>query len=402
MRRKLRQLSFPVLFVALVLGAAAPSRAAGGYQIVGVQQERTGPIVATEWTVQAGTDPAARFTVHRLRKAGPHSRGVLLLMPGGGSNFAIYTAAEDGKILHSFAGELAVRGFDVWGYSPRTRGLAPGACTSTVDCSGMRDWGMAAVVADALYIRERIRSIHGNDRPVIGGFSLGAMSTLAVIDAAPHDWAGAIVWEGMIYSEDPTVLAANGSVCDGLEAQLAGGQIWDDTTYSTLQIVYGLATADPGGPSPLPGFEGLTNRQAFILLLTTPQPAPPAYVPGYTLMAGNLVDGFSFASEARIGILIAQLNAYEPLALIRDYTCALGGERTFTGNLGSFEEPVYAVGGGHGFGPWMDDNLALLGSDEITWNFVPDFAHGDHFASPDHRKLLTQPIFNWLKRIAER
>ena len=401
-RRKSRQLApLGVLaFLVLLLGAA-PGRASGSYQIVGFHEERTGPLVLSEWTVQAGTDPAARFTVHRLHKPAAHPRGVLLLMPGGGSSFPLYTADEDGRIAQSFAGYFATRGFDVWGYSPRTFGLAPGACSSTVDCSGMRDWGMAAVVSDALYIRERIRDVHPGLKPVIGGFSLGAMSTLAVIDAAPHDWSGAIVWEGMLYSEDPVVLAANASVCADLEAQLAAGQIWDEATYSTLQLVYGLATNDPDGPSPLPGFEGLTNRQAFFVLMTTPQPAPPGYVPGYTLVAGS-IEGLSFSSEERIGMLIGQFNAYEPVALIRDYTCALGGERTFTGNLGSFTAPVYTVRAGHGFGAWMDDNLDLLGSDDITTNYVADFAHGDHYASPDSKKILLQPLFAWLLQAADR
>jgi hypothetical protein len=315
LRRRAVLVPLIALIVGFALGAGSPARASDGYRVVDVQEAQSGPLRLTEWTVQAGSDPAARFTVHRLRKPSAPSaasaapRGVLLLMPGGGSKFALYSVAEDGVVAHSFAGELAVRGFEVWGYSPRTSGLAPGACSGAVDCAGMRDWGMAAVVADALYIRRRIRAVHGRVEPVIGGFSLGAMSTLAVLDAEPRGWAGAVLWEGMLYSEDPTVLAANGVVCASLEAQLAAGELWDEATYSSLQLIYGLASADPDGPSPLPGFEGLTNRQALLLLLTTPQPAPPAYVPGYTLIAGSLA-GFSFASEDRIGLLISQFNAY--------------------------------------------------------------------------------------------
>jgi hypothetical protein len=62
------------------------------------------------------------------------------------------------------------------------------------------------------------------------------------------------------------------------------------------------------------------------------------------------------------------------------------------------------VRAGHGFGAWMGDNLELLGTreDDITTNAVADFAHGDHYASPDVRTLLIQPLFHWLKRVAER
>lgn len=400
MPRKALQLASVVFlsFVFAILGTAAPAGAAGPYQVVGVTEERTGPLLITEETVQAGSDPAARFRVHRIRKQNG-SRGVLLLLPGGGSHFGLYTADEQDRLQQSFAGYFATRGFDVWGYSPRTVGLAPGACSGAVDCSGMGSWGMQAVVDDALYIRERIRAVHGAEKPVVGGFSLGAMSTLAMLDAAPDDWAGAIVWEGMLYSADPTVVAANATVCAALEAQLAAGELWDEQSYSTLRLLYDLATADPDGASPLPGFEGLTNRQVFVLLMTAPQPAPPAYVPGYTYIAGSLEAGISFASEARIGMLVRQFNAYEPLALVRDYTCALGGERTFTDNLAGFTAPVYAIGAGLGFGPWMDDHLALLGTGDVTWSFAPDFGHGDLFTSPEHRNLLEKPLFDWLKRV---
>lgn len=387
------------LFVLTLLAVAFPAGADPIYQVVGIETRQVGPLTVTEETVQAGDDPAARFTMHRMHKPNAARRGALLLMPGGASNFVFYTADEDGREQESFAAYFALRGIEVWGYSPRTRGLAPGACSGAVDCSGMGAWGMQAVVEDGLYIRERMREVLGEEKPLVGGLSLGAMSTLALMNARPDDWAGAIVWEGMLYSEDSVVLAANQVVCDGLEAQIAAGVLWDDTNYPVIQLLYQLATSDPDGPTPLPGFPpGFTNRQVYLALLTTPQAAPPAYVPGYTLVVGSLA-GFTYSSEERIAMLILQLNHYEPMALIRDYTCALAGESTFTGNLGSFTAPVYAIGGGHGFGSWMGDNLALLGSTDLTWNFVPEFGHADHFASPGHRELLEKPLFHWMKRV---
>lgn len=382
---------------------AVPAEAAlSDYHVVAVTHRQVGPLTITEETVQVGEDPIARFTLHRMAKSqeAAASRGAFLLMPGGASNFAFYTADEDGKELQSFAAFFAMRGFDVWGYSPRTQGLAPGACSGEVDCSGLAAWGMQSVVEDALYIRERIRQVYGDRKPVIGGLSLGAMSTLATINASPQDWAGAVIWEGMIYSEDPVVLAANRTVCDSLEAQIAAGTLWDDTNYPLIRLLYALATQDPSGPTPIPGFEGLTNRQVYLALLSSPQPAPPAYVPGYTLAVGSVAeDRFFFSAEERLAMLILQLNHYDPMALIRDYTCALAGERTFSANLSQFTAPVYAIGGGHGFGSWMGDNIDLLGSTDVTWNFVAEFGHGDHFASPDHRQLLEQPLFHWLRSV---
>lgn len=82
--------------------------------------------------------------------------------------------------------------------------------------------------------------------------------------------------------------------------------------------------------------------------------------PGYTLIAGGLPDGLTF------------------------------------------EAPVLAIQAGHGFGLWMNDNLELLGSDDISTDVRIDFAHGDHYASPRHRSLLEQPIYDWLKQVVDR
>ncbi|HEX2644646.1 MAG TPA: hypothetical protein VHU81_16730 [Thermoanaerobaculia bacterium] len=400
---KSKALRFLPAFLLAALSALPATAVEPVYQVVAVTSHQNGPLVFTEETVQVGTDPAARFTLHRVAKRQPAaaSRGAFLLMPGGGSNFSFYTADEDGQELQSFAAYFALRGFDVWGYSPRTRGLAPGACSGAVDCSGMRTWGMQAVVDDALYIRERIRAVYGARKPVIGGISLGAMSTYATLNARPDDWAGAVIWEGMLYSTAPVVLEANRVVCDGLEAQIAAGAIWDDVTYSSVRFFYDLAVQDPDGPTPVPGFpDGFTNHQAYVALLSTPQPAPPAYVPGYTLAVGDPIeDRFLYSAEARLAMLVLQLNHYEPMALIRDYTCALAGERTFTANLPDFTAPVYAIGSGHGFGAWMGDNLDLLGSTDVTWSYQPDFAHGDGFATPHHRRLVEQPLADWLRRV---
>jgi len=386
-------------FNADLLPAQSEAARQAHYQVVARAERRVGPLTVTEETVQVGADPLARFTLHRMRRSQTDESGALLLMPGGGSNFAFYTADENGDELHSFAAYFALRGIDVWGYSPRTRGLAAGACSGAVDCSGMRDWGLQSVVDDGLYIRERIRRVHGEDRPVVGGISLGAMSTLALLNAAPEAWAGAVVWEGMLYSRNPVVRDANQTVCDDLETQIAGGALWDDTTYPGVRFLYDLATADPDGLTPVPGFPpGFTNRQAYLAALTTPQPAPPSYVPGYTLAVGDLT-GFRIASEARLAMLVLQLNQYEALALVRDYTCALAGERTFTRRLPRFKAPVYVIGSGHAFGAWMGDNVALLGSTDVTRRYNPAFGHGDLFAHPDHVRLLEQPLYRWLKRV---
>lgn len=50
----------------------------------------------------------------------------------------------------------------------------------------------------------------------------------------------------------------------------------------------------------------------------------------------------------------------------------------------------------------MQDNLDLLGSADVTWNYVPELGHAEHIASPDYRRLLEQPLFRWLDRVLSR
>ncbi len=390
-------------FIATALICYVPlaGAATAQYTVTAVHERFKGPLEIREETVQVGADPRERITLHRVVKRGPANlRGAVILMPGGGSNFALYEIDEDDNYLHSFAAFLALRNFDVYGYSPRTRGLAPGACSDgSVDCSIMEGWGLAAIVADVGYLRQRVAEIHGDRKPVIGGWSLGAISTLAALDDSPGAYAGAIVWEGVLSSNDPLVLAANGLSCAALEAELAAGNFFNDTLYPPLVFLYQLAVTDPGGATPLPGFPpGTTNRQAFLLAITTPQPAPPAFVPGYTLLAGDQ-DELTFADERRLGKLVEQLNYYEPVALIRDYTCGLGGETAFTANLPQFTAPVYVISGGHGFGAFMQDNVGLLGSTDVTINFVEEFGHGDHYTATFHRLALEKPLTKWLRRV---
>jgi hypothetical protein len=58
---------------------------------------------------------------------------------------------------------------------------------------------------------------------------------------------------------------------------------------------------------------------------------------------------------------------------------------------------VLAIGGGRGFGAFMDHQLSLFGSADVTFLLTPEFGHIDHFMTPDHRELVERPVFDWLR-----
>jgi hypothetical protein len=143
----------------------------------------------------------------------------------------------------------------------------------------------------------------------------------------------------------------------------------------------------------------------MVLLLSVPSPGPVSMpVPGYIQMNGSLAeDRLFFASEERIYENVAgRFNDYSPNAVVRDISCSLAGVETgYRSNLGNYHGSVLAIGGGRGFGPYMDDQLDQIGSSDKTVILTPQFGHIDHFMTPRHRWYVERPILRWVERVLE-
>ncbi|MFN7963945.1 MAG: hypothetical protein U0002_21965 [Thermoanaerobaculia bacterium] len=361
-----------------------------------------GPLERTEWVVRTGPGSLDRFTMTRLtRRHGGH-RGIVLLLPPLGNPFGFFETDESGDPLRSFAGELALRGYEVWGYSPRETGLSVPACESGAeDCSVMNGWGIAGVAADVELIRREIARLHPHEKPIVGGFSLGAMTTTAVINSHPEGYRAAMFFEGALYSADPAIRARNAVYCAQLEATLAAGIFYDGQTQPGIRFVAQLAATDPDGLSPLPGLPpGTTNHQALVAFLSLPQDGPLWPTPGYVRVAGSVAeDRFFFASDERVFVFSSLFNDYSATRTIRDVSCSLAGESTFTGNLGAFTGPVYLLEGGLASVNEMEAQADLLGSSRITRNFIPEFGHADHWFARAHRRVLEADVLRWLRLV---
>ena len=393
-----------VLISTLLAGAAS----AQPYQVVHSETSAvTNNLTRTVSTVHAGGNSLNRFYMHRVTKnvPGPALRGAILLLPPLGSGFQNYEVSEDNNYDDSFAGFLANRGFDVWGYSQRVQGIIAGSCESgSIDCSPMADWGLQTIVNDVAFIREQIGLAHPGQKPVVGGLSLGSIASVAVINAAPDDYAGALLIEGTLYDTDPQVRAINQGFCDMFDGLLAQGVYYDGQGLPAFKLVAQLATAAPNAPSPLPGFPpGLTNHQAFVAFMSVPNVSPLTPRPNYFFAAGDVQqDRLFFANDALLRANVAQFVDYVAWRTVRDVSCGLAGDRTFTNNLQNFKGAVYVVAGGHGFGTGMLDTAALMTSASKTINFVEAFGHVDAYFEGSHRQNLDQPILAWLERVVSR
>jgi pimeloyl-ACP methyl ester carboxylesterase len=394
----------------LALTLAAEASAAGPYQITGTAETQVGPLLRTELTVQAGSHPLDRFKAVRLIKPGPsrNLRGAILFLTPLGTTFSFYEQRDPNGALGTAISEFfALRGYEVWGVSPRFEGIPAGTCEAgLLDCSIMGTWDMASMVDDATFVRSQIEARNPGIKVVTGGASLGGMLALAVANAHPDDYDGILVWEGMLFTPDPAVIALNQGYCAALEAQLAAGVVYDGVGTNVFQTVVKLAHQTPGGLTPIPLFPpNLTNHQVMVLLLSVPSTGPVQQpVPGYIQMNGSLEeDRLFFASEERVYENVAgRFNAYSPIAVVRDISCSLAGiEGDYRANLGNFDGSVLAIGGGRGFGPYMDDQLAQIGSTDKTLIVTPGFGHIDHFMTARHRWYVERPILRWVERVLD-
>ena len=98
--------------------------------------------------------------------------------------------------------------------------------------------------------------------------------------------------------------------------------------------------------------------------------------------------------------MAGRFNDVIPVPLVRDISCSLAGVETdYVSNLGSFHGSVLAIGGGRGFGPYMDDQLAQIGSTDKTLLLTPDFGHIDHYMTERHREFVERPVLEWVRRV---
>jgi pimeloyl-ACP methyl ester carboxylesterase len=404
---QIRRVFLPVLALAF---AAQAALASGPYQVTFTTQASANGLTRAEYTVQAGAHPLDRFKMVRLVRengAGP-SRGSILFLPPLGLTFTFYEQRDpNGALGSSIAEYFALRGFDVYGYSPRFEGIPAGTCEAgALDCSAMAAWDLTSMLDDIAFVRSQIESLHPGTRIATGGASLGGILAIAVANARPDDWDGIIAWEGMLYTQNPQVLAINQGYCSTLQAQLAAGLVYDGVGTNVLKMATELSRTTPTGLTPIPLFPpNLTNHQALVATLSTPTPGPATMpAPNYVLMNGSLAEDRLFnASEPRVYDDVARFNSYVPLSLVRDISCSLAGVETrFTSNLGNFHGAVLAIGAGRGFGPYMGDQLAQIGSTDKTFLFQPTFGHIDHFMTARHREVVEEPIFRWATRVLGR
>ncbi len=400
--------TLPLLLCTAVSLAPLSTPLAAQHQVVSQDSYQVpllfGNLQFTDTVVQEGADSLNRFTMHRVRRTVGGARGTLLLLPSLGNRFDQYLAEETGDVTLSFAAVFARFGYDVWGYSPRSANVPSGACAGGLDCSAALDWTLQTVLDDVAYIRARIEDASPGELPVVGGLSMGGTVGLAAVNAAPQDYAGVLAWEGALTTSDPAIRAHTLGFYQQLSGALAAGVAFEDQSLPFVKQVSQLAAVAPNDPFPIPipGFPpGLTNRQAFVFVMTQPNPLAPSPRPGFISAAGDFTTGqFTYSDPARLQANVAVFNDSISTGILRDmYGSMAGVVPQYSDNLDAFTGKVLVIKAGHGFGSVMNELVTQLSSAQVTFRSNENFGHVDHFGSPAHWLILELQIALWLETV---
>lgn len=214
---------------------------------------------------------------------------------------------------HSVGVYLASRGVDVWGIDLRWVQVPAG----TLDFTFMKDWNIQTHVRDiaagigvARAVREATGSGHG--KVALLGWSRGGILAYAYASEETRQpeqsrQVSALVPVDVAFKFSPEHEAQRAAACRRYvtnRLQLDAGQ-YQSSLGSVVENLGLLANASPQLPSPVPGFIGLPNSQAALLLATSTHllftPNPP--VPSYHFNAGEfnllgLPTGLQYTREA--------------------------------------------------------------------------------------------------------
>ncbi|HLK36502.1 MAG TPA: hypothetical protein VKU41_07085 [Polyangiaceae bacterium] len=384
--------------------AGPPTVSVPGFSIVSVTDQTNGAFRDIQYLVQNGSDPTSLFGVERISLApipiGSFLPPIILEPPLGGSA-AFYkrgNAPGGADFQNSIAAVLATGGVDVYLISFRDSFLTPNECASQGSCAFAANWGFSAFVSDLTFIRALVAVDH-TKQPAIGGASLGGIVGFAAVNQNPTDYAGLALMDSALWTTDTTLRAGYEQLCLGTEAAIAAGQVVSVFEPFEAEFVE-LELQNPNGPTPFPQFPaGTTNRQAYLLQLTTPSPGPPnsIFPPGAVGVAGSEPQNrLFFASESRINAKGLTDNFYAANAIVRDFACSLGGDETFVANLNQYTRPILALEDGKGLGSLADSTIALTGSKDVDKIVYANFGHSDLTETPLHAAVLEAPTIAWL------
>lgn len=351
------------------------------------------------------------------------SNTATMLVHGDAYGFGEFIASLGSQVVsrdHSVAIQMAIAGIDVWGVDLRWTKVP----ADTPNLDFMADWGVDVDLKDlgtAINVARNIRKSAGNKDVKLNllGWSRGGQLGYLYLAKESQQKLNKrnikafIPVDILLKTDDESIRQSACLYSSLLRQQIAAGKHYDDSGLIT-QNVAAPAQFLPDELSPL--FEGFTNKQAALLLLTSTYLVSPAgsfSTPWYHYNGGRF-DG----NGLPVDLAFTNLNfmyeyatgaaPYEPARMIletNDLVCKQI-DSTRDDHLADISVPILYVYAAGGFGKTGLYTARLTASRDISSIGVQtlpdamaalDFAHVDLFTATDANARVWQPIIHWIK-----
>jgi pimeloyl-ACP methyl ester carboxylesterase len=391
----------------------------------------TGDIFEHSFALKVGEGEHDRIKLHRVvREKSPgkpqHAAQAVMLVHGDlwGFDGAFLGSTLSGNVPReqSVAAYLAANGVDVWGVDLRWTQVA----ADTTDFSFMKDWNLSTHVEDlgvALGVARAVRAHTGSGfgKMSLLGWSRGGVIAYAYAgeetrrpESRRHVKALVPVDIALKYNPEHEEQRAAACIRHAANKQLLDAGQYHSPQGVGVQTFGLLAATNPSGASPIPGFEGLTNSQAALLvgsathLLFAPYPPVPVYhFNAGEFDAAGLPAGLQFTREAYFYDYLQAAFPFQSFTEQVETEAIVCNETEvpYDDRLGEITVPVLYVGAEGGFGKFGLDTLGRLGSTDVTSRVVQlhpaearavEFGHADLFLADNARELVWAPLLDWL------
>jgi hypothetical protein len=409
----------------LEVEAAARTVGLGGGSLT--RDHIDGDVYHHGFEVRVGDGPNATLAIHRVvRERAPwlprRTSGAILLMHGDFATFATNfapTLGDPPSTTTGMATWLAERGIDVWGLDRRwTQAPAVGADLSDFDDMGidqeLDDIGTALAFARAI----RLVTDASLDQIVLSGFSRGGQLAYfyASDEATRPSWqrhVKALVPLDVYASLSPEDEEIRQFYCGNAAVEydlLAAGEV---DVPNGLQIDTGrFALEAPDDPSPIPLWEGFTNREAMLFLVGKTHfffPASPVYHLNAPELDGSFPIGLRESPEDVVATWLAGSAPHQSMRESADTDHLVCGDAPFPADvpLSRIRVPLLLVAAAGGYGDHALYSTTQVSSTDVTALVIrrlpvereaEDFGHADLLFSPDAPALAWQPLLSWLRR----
>ena len=386
---------------------------------LGMSREDLGNGIAHyQFELRLGEDDYDVVRLHRVVKERRpyrpvHTKGDVFMIHGAAQDFEdiFLTAGAEQINEHTSAPYyMASRNIDVWGIDMGWTMVPLG----TTDFSFMKGWGIDKDVdhtLKAMVLSRLIRGITGQSfsRMNLLGYSYsvnvayGAAGRETQCHPIMRHIKGIIPVDGEIKYELPKYeelrQAACGVAADA-KANLESGMYHDPMGLGFINLSK-LALNAPNDPSPIPDFEGLTNKQAIMAVASSPRDT----ISYWHFIGGNLQE-FYYTDVDRFIRLGAGISPYMPQQIRYETATARCDQDdvSYDDHIGDISVPVFYLGARGGTGEIGYYSGSLTSSSDVTHynvtvpgkEMVNDYGHADLWMANNAGELVWSKLYGWL------